>query len=243
MIKNDKGIINLRMFDDERFSMLEIFPECKEMQLVLTRLLFKYAEYNGNMERIGSSPINSEVLSVLFKEKKEIVDKCLDVFESWGIVETKEIDGEKIVDFVNTDSFGVNVDDGFWGKSVTRNTDVTKYNKGKEKNKIKAPIKAEQNTVYKEIIDYFNEKLGTRYKSTTNKNKELIKARLNEGFTVGDFKTVIDNKILDWKGSDMEKYLRPVTLFGTKFDSYLNTKIIKRTQEGHIVDASEVIPF
>ena len=39
---------------------------------------------------------------------------------------------------------------------------------------------------------------------------------------IDDFKTVIDKKADDWIGTDMEKYLRPETLFGTKFESYLN---------------------
>jgi uncharacterized phage protein (TIGR02220 family) len=57
----------------------------------------------------------------------------------------------------------------------------------------------------------------------------LISARLNEGFTVQDFKTVIDNKVSSWFGNkDMEKFLRPETLFGTKFEGYLNEKSFKQ---------------
>ena len=45
-------------------------------------------------------------------------------------------------------------------------------------------------------------------------------------FTVEDFKTVIDKKSLEWMGTEREKYLRPQTLFGTKFESYLNQNIL-----------------
>ena len=38
-----------------------------------------------------------------------------------------------------------------------------------------------------------------------------------------DFKAVIDYKVSEWKGTKMEDYLRPETLFGTKFESYLNS--------------------
>ena len=55
-----------------------------------------------------------------------------------------------------------------------------------------------------------------------------INARLKEGFTVEDFKTVIDKKVDEWKGTELEQYLRPDTLFGTKFESYLNQNIIKK---------------
>lgn len=83
----------------------------------------------------------------------------------------------------------------------------------------------------KEIIDYLNEKAGTHYKSTTQRTKDLIKARLNEKFTVDDFKTVIDKKISDWKGTEWEKFLRPETLFSNKFEGYLNQNIIKPKKE------------
>ncbi len=75
---------------------------------------------------------------------------------------------------------------------------------------------------YQEIIEYLNEKTEKNYKLTTSKTRELIKARWNEGFTLEDFKKVIDNETLKWKNTEMETYLRPVTLFGTKFESYLN---------------------
>ncbi len=75
----------------------------------------------------------------------------------------------------------------------------------------------------KEVIEYLNSVLGTHYKDSTDKNKSLIRARLREGFTVDDFKVVIDKKSSAWlTDPQMQKYLRPETLFGTKFESYLN---------------------
>lgn len=78
----------------------------------------------------------------------------------------------------------------------------------------------------KEIVGYLNAKLGTRYLPANEKTQRLITARFNENrkYTVADFKEVIDKKIKEWKGTEMEKYLRPETLFGTKFESYLNQK-------------------
>lgn len=76
--------------------------------------------------------------------------------------------------------------------------------------------------IYKEIIDYLNITTNKHYKHTDSTIK-LIKARLNEGFTVSDFKNVIDKKTKDW-GEDqrMKDYLRPQTLFSNKFEGYLN---------------------
>ena len=80
-----------------------------------------------------------------------------------------------------------------------------------------------------EIITYLNHKARTGYKPTTAKTKTAIKARFSEGFTVDDFKTVIDKKCAEWIGDEkMEKYLRPETLFGTKFEGYLNAKVSKQ---------------
>ena len=78
----------------------------------------------------------------------------------------------------------------------------------------------------KEIISYLNETTGSRYKPNTDKTRRAIHARLAEGFEVEDFKSVIDKKYKEWKGTEWEKYLRPETLFGTKFEGYLNQKII-----------------
>lgn len=75
----------------------------------------------------------------------------------------------------------------------------------------------------KAIVEYLNNKIGAHYKPNGKKMKELIKARTNEGYTVKDFKTVIDKKFKSW-GNDpkMSLYLRPSTLFGTRFGEYLN---------------------
>src|SRR5690606_14552823 len=77
---------------------------------------------------------------------------------------------------------------------------------------------------YGEIIEYLNHRAGTRFRSTSAATQRLIKARWREGFTFDDFKPVIDNKVAAWKGTEMEQYLRPHTLFGTKFEAYLDAK-------------------
>lgn len=77
--------------------------------------------------------------------------------------------------------------------------------------------------IYKRIIDYLNKIANKSFKSTTKKTISLIDARLKEGFTEEEFYKVIDNKTLNWLDDDkMNAYLRPETLFGNKFESYLN---------------------
>ena len=89
-----------------------------------------------------------------------------------------------------------------------------------------------------EIIQYLNMRTGAKYKSSTSKTKQLINARVNEGFTLDDFKTVIDKKCVEWCGTEFEKFLRPNTLFGTKFESYLNQHVVKpKTKKSDAIDA------
>jgi len=89
-----------------------------------------------------------------------------------------------------------------------------------------------EDNIYSEIIAYLNKKADRVYKPDTAKTRVLIKARLNENFTLEDFKRVIDNKVAEWKGDNgYDKYLRPETLFGTKFESYLNEKSIKKVKD------------
>jgi len=89
------------------------------------------------------------------------------------------------------------------------------YNEKKDK-------KEESKKQIKEIVNYLNSKTNKNFRSTTAKTIKLIKARLNEGYILGDFKKIIDIKTKEWLNSNFEKYLRPETLFGNKFEGYLN---------------------
>lgn len=105
------------------------------------------------------------------------------------------------------------------------------------KPKFKATIKKsktflsefEKQSIY-EILEYLNKKIGTQFKPTGTSSIKLIKARLNDGFTVDDFYKVIDTKVKDWAlNEEMKIYLRPETLFGNKFESYLEQSRLKKS--------------
>ena len=76
----------------------------------------------------------------------------------------------------------------------------------------------------KTIVDYLNEKTQSNFKAKTEETRKSIRARLKEGYTVEDFKRVIDAKSNDWADSErMREYLRPSTLFRpSNFEAYLN---------------------
>lgn len=114
--------------------------------------------------------------------------------------------------------------DGYEGHNENRTKDLRRsseghnlYNKNDKNDKNK-----EVNTLCQLVIDYLNQKSGKAYRYTEN-NYKHIRARLNEGHTVEDCKRVIDIKCSQWKNDrKMANYLRPETLFGNKFESYLN---------------------
>ena len=92
----------------------------------------------------------------------------------------------------------------------------------------------DQRYIYKYIyiVDYLNKKTGKNFKSDSSKTRKLIDARFNEGYTIEDFRKVIDTKVAQWKGDKkMDGYLRPETLFSNKFEGYLNEKIIEDSKE------------
>lgn len=92
-----------------------------------------------------------------------------------------------------------------------------------EEEKTKVEVLDNNSKIYHEVISYLNQVCGTSYRPTSKESQKHIKARLNDGFNVDDFKKVIDNMAYKWlKDEKMNRYLRPETLFGTKFESYLN---------------------
>lgn len=109
------------------------------------------------------------------------------------------------------------------GKGLTTNNDRT--NNDLTNNNL--TVTSSNSTIpYKEIVNYLNKQSNKSYRDTSNKTRKLIDARYNQGFDINDFKKVIENMTSAWiDDKKMNMYLRPETLFGTKFESYLNQKI------------------
>ena len=84
--------------------------------------------------------------------------------------------------------------------------------------------------ICKEVISYLNLKAKKNFKFDTASHHKFIKARLKEGYTLEDFKKVVDIMSAKWIGTEYEQYLQPQTLFGNKMDNYLNTTMPRRPQ-------------
>lgn len=112
---------------------------------------------------------------------------------------------------------------------------ITKENKSIKNNIV------EQLDIAHEIVNYLNDKAQKNFRATTAATKRLINARLAEGYTLDDFKRVIDVKVKQWLNNpEMNKYLQPNTLFNpSKFEGYLNENTTPRKQGNQQQTSSE----
>ena len=127
------------------------------------------------------------------------------------------------------------------GYSENREDNNTSFNNTFSNTSNKKDIVEQSSTApipYEEIVQYLNQKTGKNFKSTSKATQRHIKARFTDGFVLDDFKQVIDNKCGDWlRDRKMKEYLRPETLFGTKFESYLNSKSTTARPKGPYIDS------
>ena len=91
--------------------------------------------------------------------------------------------------------------------------------------------------IYIAVVGYLNSKAGTHYKATSKATQQHINARLAEGYKQEDFLRVVDNMWTAWKCTEWEQYLRPSTLFGSKFENYLNRKPQNKGANGIAVNS------
>lgn len=105
----------------------------------------------------------------------------------------------------------------------------------KEIKSIKKDIVENDLDIVSQVIDYLNQKTGKGFKATSRATQKFISGRIVDGYTIDDFKSVIDIKTKQWLNDvQMNSYLRPSTLFSpTNFENYLNEvpkKIIRSSE-------------
>lgn len=179
------------------------------------------------------------------------VMRFLDVLESEQMLNTKRTPDGTLVNVVNYEVYQLDENDDRTANGTAdgtpdrtaNGTQTIKEIKEKEDNiyiynNVEQKTEPKNTEIAKQIIDYLNSSINKSYKHTTKSTQRHINARLSDGYTLDDFKTVIDKKTNEWKGTNMEPYLRPETLFGTKFESYLNQTIVKgkSTKPGYMAN-------
>lgn len=171
-------------------------------------------------------------LVTLSKDGKDSVMNALSELEELGyLVRTKVID-----DKGRFAGYDYNIyENPQTGKPYAENPNTDKPNtenppqlNTKQFNTNISKIKKSNTDKYNVILSRLNEKAGTNYRASSKATQGHINARIAEGYTVEDFFSVIDKKCAEWKGSEMEKYLRPETLFGSKFENYLNAPAVQK---------------
>lgn len=237
--------ITTDIFDDEKILLIESLPDAYAIITVWFKLLCLAGKQNNSgVFMMGKIAYTDKMLATIFRMKEATVTMALNTFEQFGMVE--------IVDGVITiPNWGKHQSlDQLEAKKEYMRTYMSEYRakqklltSGMPDSKTNCKTNSKTNVrqadkegdsesesdsekeTYNTIVSYLNEKAGTKYKPGTEKTRRVIHARLAEGFTLEDFRTVIDKKCAEWLGNDkMEQYLRPETLFGTKFEGYLNAK-------------------
>lgn len=142
----------------------------------------------------------------------------------WYSINYEKLEGMKRPSYQNDTTNVSKRNDGVYQNDTTNTRDYTEITTETTNNNILSGNPTVSRIPYKEIVDYLNEKTGKNFKHKTAKTRKFIEARWNQDFRLDDFKKVIDVKTDEWLNTDSDKYLRPETLFGTKFEGYLNQK-------------------
>lgn len=94
--------------------------------------------------------------------------------------------------------------------------------KGRGKGKVKSTVGHGEVEACREVVAYLNLRSGKAFRPTSTQTRRLVAARLKEGFALDDFRAVIDDRCAAWlPDAQRAVYLRPETLFGSKFEGYL----------------------
>ena len=233
-------------FEEKHIKYLRTLPDGDKLVIVYQKMQLKSLRTEGFIQYDKILPSNVEELAMILDEDTNAVKLAISALVKSGAVEILD-DGSfymlAMQDLIGKEGASAERVRQFRDRqkhlALQCNTDVTKCNteieieKELEKELLlsgdKPPQKKPKTNYskqYKEIVTYLNNKIKAQYKTTSTKTQELIRSRINEGFTVEDFKTVIDKKYAEWYNDErMRKFLRPVTLFGNKFESYLNQDI------------------
>lgn len=217
-----------------QMKVIKAMPNGKDYILFYLSLLLESIETIGHLRFTELVPYSEDMLAAVTDTNIDIVRTAVKVFCQLGLMEMFD-DGTifmtQVASMTGKESESAERVRLFRDKQkqlpLHCNTDVTKCNDNKEKQSIKTDNNKQdtenRKAFYDIIINYLNDKCSTSYKATTKSTQKHINARLDEGFEVDDFFKVIDVKANDWlNDAKMKQYLRPETLFASKFESYLN---------------------
>ena len=210
---------------------------------ILLKLYLRSLKNNGCLMLNDRIPYNAEMLATITGHQVGTVKQALTVFKDLGLIEVLDNGAIYMLDIQNFIGNGSSDGDskranrrGIADKCPTNVRQMSTRERDIDRD-IDRDTDRDRATEY--IISFLNSTTGSKYKASTDKTRRLIAARLAEGFTLEDFKTVISKKTKEWQGTDMAQYLRPETLFGTKFEGYLNQPEVKNNRRSPISRAEQ----
>lgn len=258
--------LNENFFEDDTIQWLEEQENGKDYVIFYLKLCLKSLNDDGRLIRyVGEKliPYDIKALSKLTNTSADTVAVAMKSFLEIGLIEqldTGEIYMKQINEMIGSETDSARrmrrkrlLDDkrqellgspSHCDKDVQESDTEIEIDKEieRELENNNSPAKAEPPIPYKEIIEYLNEKSDRSFKHTTKKTQTAIKARFNEGFNLEDFYRVIDNKVHSWlNDKEMDQYLRPETLFGTKFEGYLNERPYKKKENKKVATHEELM--
>ena len=224
-------------FDKHYIKILRNKEDGNRLIFFYIRLLTESIDHEGTLRYSATIPYTNETLAQVSGFDIDFVNTAMDILKEMELVtimDDKTIFLPKSIKMIGSESDSASRVRKFRDKQKKTGSETPKAKTKKPKTKAKKsdPKPKAETNVYKEIIDYFNEKAGTKYRYTTKSTQTSINGRLNDGFSVDDFKVVIDVKVKKWLNDlKMRDYLRPETLFAAShFESYLN-EVIAETPE------------
>ena len=232
-------------FDSDEMKVMESMKDGYLYGNILLKLYLRSLKNDGCLMLNERIPYNAEMLATITGHQVGTVKQALTVFKDLGLIEVLDNGAIYMLDIQNFIGNGSSDGDskranrrGITDKCPTNvrhlSTIVRDRDKDRNKDRDKDKDKDTEN-----IISFLNSTTGSKYKASTDKTRRLIAARIAEGFTVDDFKTVISKKAKEWQGTDMAQYLRPETLFGTKFEGYLNQPEAKNNRRSPLSRAEQ----
>lgn len=212
-------------FNDPDIKLIKAQKDGKDFLILYLQLQLLSLRNEGILRHKDVIPYTPDMLSTLTDTPKSIVEQGIKLFINLGMIEQWDdgtlymLEMQKLIGHESESAARVRKHRENQ-KLLQCNEEVTKSNTEIEREK---ELEKEKDIIpYADIIDYLNQVCGTKYRHGTTKTKDVIKARYNEGFKLDDFKKVIDTKYNEWNNTEHAKYLRPETLFGNKFEGYLN---------------------
>lgn len=210
---------------------IEEMPNGKDYILFYLKMLLESIDHEGELRFSDTIPYNEQMLSVITNTNIDIVRSAMKVFSELNMIEIFDdstIFMAEVQKLIGSETAGAaRVRKHRENKKMLQcNAAVISSNTEIDTEKDKdTELKKEKKEIYAAVLSRLNEKAGTNYRASSKATQGHINARLAEGYTVEDFYKVIDKKCAEWKGGEMEKYLRPETLFGSKFENYLNAPV------------------